>query len=81
MKAQSLDVEVFDPAYFVDFQFAEKDAVALKGAPAGCKASVGKPQEMTKELAHRLSKIGPNEQIPENTFGAQFANKIAVKCP
>jgi ABC-type uncharacterized transport system substrate-binding protein len=81
MKAQSLELEVFDPAYFVDFSFAEKDAVALKGAPAACQASVGKPQEMTKELADRLSKIGPNEQIPENTFGAQFANKILVKCP
>ena len=81
MKAQSLDLEVFDPAYFVDFSFADKEAVALNGAPAQCKVSVGKPQEMTKGLADRLSKIGPNEQIPENTFGAQFANRISVKCP
>jgi ABC-type uncharacterized transport system substrate-binding protein len=81
MKAQSLELEVFDPAYFVDFALAEKDPVLLKGAPAACKVSVGKPQEMTKELADRLSKIGPSEQIPENTFGAQFANKILVKCP
>jgi ABC-type uncharacterized transport system substrate-binding protein len=81
MKAQSLDLEVYDPGYFIDFAFAEKDAVALKGAPAACKASVGKPQEMSKELADRLSKIGPSEQIPENSFGAQFANRISVKCP
>jgi ABC-type uncharacterized transport system substrate-binding protein len=81
LKAKSLELEVFDPAYFIDFALAEKDAVTLKGAPAGCKASVGKPQEMSKELAQRLGQIGPNEQIPENTFGAQFANKILVKCP
>jgi ABC-type uncharacterized transport system substrate-binding protein len=81
LKVQSLDLEVYDPAYFVDFAFAEKNPVELKGAPAACKASVGKPQEMTKELADRLSKIGPSEQIPENSFGAQFANKIVVKCP
>ena len=81
VKAQSLDVEVFDPAYFIDFAFAEKDAVALKGAPAACKATVGKQQEMGKEMIDRLSKIGPNEQIPENSFGSQFANKIMVKCP
>ena len=81
MKTQSLDVEVFDPSYFIDFTFAEKDAVALKGAPAACKASVGKQQEMGKELIDRLSKIAPNEQIPENSFGSQFANKIVVKCP
>ena len=81
VKAQSLELEVYDPAYFVDFAFAQKDSVVLKDAPAACKASVGKPQEMTKELADRLSKIGPSEQIPENSFGAQFANKISVKCP
>jgi ABC-type uncharacterized transport system substrate-binding protein len=81
VKAQSLEVEVFDPAYFIDFAMAEKDAVTLKGAPAACKATVGKPQEMTKELAQRLGQIGPNEKIPENTFGAQFASKILVKCP
>ena len=80
-KLQTLDFEVFDPGYFVDFQLEEKDAVALSGAPAGCQFTVGKPQEMTREMAQRLSQIGPNEQIPENTFGAQFANKIAVKCP
>jgi ABC-type uncharacterized transport system substrate-binding protein len=80
-KAQSLDVEVFDPAYFIDFTFAEKDAVSLKGAPAQCRASVGRQQEMGKELIDRLSKIGPSEQIPENSFGSQFANKIVVKCP
>jgi ABC-type uncharacterized transport system substrate-binding protein len=79
-KFRTFDFEVFDPGYFVDFQLEEKDAVALAGAPAGCQFTVGKPQEMTKEMAQRLSQIGPNEQIPENTFGAQFANKIAVKC-
>lgn len=81
IKAQNLDLEVFDPAYFVDFAFADKNPVELKGAPAACKVNLGKPQEMTKELADRLSKIAPNEQIPENTFGAQFANKISVTCP
>jgi ABC-type uncharacterized transport system substrate-binding protein len=80
-KLRTFDFEVFDPGYFVDFQLEEKDAVALSGAPAGCQFTIGKPQEMSKELAQRLSQIGPNEKIPENTFGAQFANKIAVKCP
>jgi ABC-type uncharacterized transport system substrate-binding protein len=81
LKAQSLEIEVFDPAYFIDFQFAEKDGIVLKGAPPACKGTLGRPQELSKELADRLSKIGPNEQIPANSFGAQFANKIVVKCP
>jgi ABC-type uncharacterized transport system substrate-binding protein len=80
-KMQTLTLEVFDPSYFVDFQFAEKDAAALVGAPAGCKINVGKPQEMTKEMAQRLAEIPPGGQIPENSFGAAYANKISVQCP
>ena len=81
VKAQSLSFEVFDPSYFVDFQFAEKDPLALDGAPAGCEVNLGKPQELTKEMVKRLAEIPPDGQIPENSFGAAFANKILVKCP
>jgi len=80
-KVQTLTLEVFDPSYFIDFQFAEKDPAALIGAPAGCKLNLGKPQEMTKEMAQRLAEIPPGGQIPENSFGAAFANKISVLCP
>ena len=68
-------------AYFVDFAFAEKDAVALTGAPAACKLILGKPQEMSKEMAHRWRRFRPDGQIPDNSYGAAFANKISVKCP
>ena len=81
VKVGSLDLEVYDPSYFVDFSLAEKDAVRLVGAPAGCQFSTGKPQEMTKELAQRLAQIPPGGQIPQDSYGAQFANKISVKCP
>ena len=81
VKMQMLTLEVFDPSYFIDFQFAEKDAAELIGAPAGCKVNVGKPQEMTKEMAQRLAEIPPGGQIPENSFGAAYANKITVQCP
>jgi ABC-type uncharacterized transport system substrate-binding protein len=80
-KVQQLNVEVYDPTYFVDFALDEKDPVALSGAPAGCQFSIGKPQEMTKELALKLSEIPPDGKIPDNTYGAVFANKINVKCP
>ena len=80
-KVQALTLEVFDPSYFVDFQFAEKDAAALVGAPDGCKLNLGKPQEMTKEMAQKLAEIPPGAQIPENSYGAAYANKILVQCP
>src|SRR5262249_5680875 len=74
--AKSMTFEVFDPRYFVDFQFADKDPLALDGAPTGCEVNLGKPQEMTKEMAQRLAEIPADGQIPENSFGAAFANKI-----
>jgi ABC-type uncharacterized transport system substrate-binding protein len=81
VKAKQLRLEVFDPEYFVDFALDEKDPVALAGAPAGCELALGKPQEMTKELAQKLAEIPPDGKIPSESYGAAFANKIMVKCP
>src|SRR5262245_22019588 len=48
VKAQSLDLEVYDGTYFVDFSFAEKEPVRLVGAPAACKLAVARPGEVPK---------------------------------
>jgi ABC-type uncharacterized transport system substrate-binding protein len=45
VKTQSLEVEMADPTWFVDFSFAEKDPVSLTGAPAECKLAVMRPGE------------------------------------
>jgi ABC-type uncharacterized transport system substrate-binding protein len=81
VKAKTLNLEVFDPSYFVDFALAEKDAVSLEKAPAGCQLNLAKPQEMTKEMTQKLAEIPPDQQIPNNSYGAAFSNKISVKCP
>lgn len=81
VKTQSLELEVYDPTYFVDFALAEKTPVSLANAPAACKLSVGKPQEITAAAARRLAEIPAGETIPSNSYGAQYANKISVKCP
>ena len=80
-KTRSFELEVYDPTYFVDFALAEKNPVGLADAPAACKLSVGKPQEMTAAVARRLAEIPAGETIPSNSYGSQFANKISVKCP
>ena len=80
LKAKALELEVFDPSYFVDFSLVEKDPVSLEKAPAGCQIGLGKPQEMTKEMAQRLAEIPPDGKIPANSYGAAFSNKISVKC-
>ena len=80
-KAQSFELEVYDPTYFVDFALAEKNPVSLAQAPAACKLAIGKPQEMSAAVARRLAQIPAGDTIPPNSYGAQFANKISVKCP
>jgi ABC-type uncharacterized transport system substrate-binding protein len=77
-KAQSLDFEVYDGTYFVDFSFAEKEPAKLVGAPADCKVTVAKPGEAPAQGKGEsfFSNLAPN-----SNFGAKFANKIAVNCP
>jgi ABC-type uncharacterized transport system substrate-binding protein len=81
LRTKELDLEVFDPSYFVDFALVEKDPVSLEKAPAGCQIALAKPQEMTKEMAKKLAEIPPDGKIPDNSYGAAFSNKISVKCP
>ena len=81
VKTKDLTLEVFDREFFVDFSFADKDPVKLVGAPAQCKISVARPQEMNAALSQQLSKLGSDQRDPSLTIGAEFANKILVKCP
>jgi len=72
---------VYDREFFVDFSFAEKNPVKLVGAPAQCKAAVLNPQQMDAALAQRLGQLGPDQRDPTLTIGAEYANRIVVKCP
>jgi ABC-type uncharacterized transport system substrate-binding protein len=81
-KPQTLSFEMYDPSWFVDFSFAEKNPVSLVGAPAACQLAVQRPGEANQTA----SKGQPGEAFFNNlgagsNYGAQFANKIAVKCP
>jgi ABC-type uncharacterized transport system substrate-binding protein len=81
VKAQNLELEVYDPTYFVDFTMAEKDPVALVDAPAGCKLTVVRPTDASAPPGAPANEQFFNSLDASSNFGAQFANKIAVKCP
>ncbi len=80
VKAKDFNIEIYDPTYFVDFSMAEKDPIALAGAPAGCKVSVWKPTEANLTQSKKLNEAYFN-QLDASNYGSQFSNKIAVKCP
>lgn len=78
-KAQKLNLEIYDPAYFIAFALAENDPVTMVGAPAGCQLAVNRPDEGANQ--QRLSETFFNSPDSAANYGAQFANKIAVTCP
>jgi ABC-type uncharacterized transport system substrate-binding protein len=77
--AKRVVVEIYDPEFFIDFAFAEDDAVKLVGASAQCKFSAEKPQDnfFTSQNLNRF-------YVPSEAnigMGMKFANKISVECP
>ena len=78
-KPKELALEVFDPSYFIDFQFDAKDPIRLVGAPATCQMKFQRPNDGTA-TAQRLNE--QNFASGDNSnYGAMFANKIMVECP
>ena len=49
MKPKQLALEVYDPSYFIDFSFADKDPIKLVGAPAACQLKFERPNEATRQ--------------------------------
>jgi len=80
VKTPNVEVSVYDPTIFVDFAFAPKDAVALVGAPADCKLNVVGAGSIPSD-GRPAGEGFFNSLGPQSDYGAQFANKIAVKCP
>lgn len=81
VKVQAANFEIYDPSYFIDFSFQDKDPVSLAGTPGQCKLQVSKPGDTSTPQGQRLSESFFTNNPDSSKIGAQFANKIAVKCP
>jgi ABC-type uncharacterized transport system substrate-binding protein len=79
-KAKQTALEVFDPAFFIDFKYAEKEPVKLVGAPADCKMAFLRPGDGTA-AAQKLGEQNFAGGGDGANYGAMFANKIMVECP
>jgi ABC-type uncharacterized transport system substrate-binding protein len=77
IKPKQLALDIFDPAFFIDFKFEEKDPIKLVGAPAACELKVQRPGEAdVKKLTEEMVASGD-----QSNYGAIYANKIFVNCP
>jgi ABC-type uncharacterized transport system substrate-binding protein len=80
VKTNALDVEIYDPEFFIDFGFAEKNPVRLVRAPSQCTAAIGKPSDGNFPASLRLDRAFQTSEANIG-MGASFANKISVTCP
>jgi len=79
VKPRELVLDVFDPEFFIDFTFADKDPVKLVGAPASCQMTFQRPRDGSanaQKLGEQNFTSGDN-----SNYGAMFANKVRVECP
>ncbi|HZT26401.1 MAG TPA: DUF1007 family protein [Pseudolabrys sp.] len=81
LKAKTLEIDVYDPTIFVDFEWNKADPARVVNFPAGCKLDVVVPREMTYAEGKALSEIPADQPNTTMLWGAQFANKILVHCP
>jgi len=78
-KAKQLAVEIFDPAFFVDFGLEKTDPIRLVGAPASCKVAIERPSDGAPKAQTMNEDTFMNGE--NSNYGAMFANKITVDCP
>ncbi len=51
VRARDLEIDVYDPEYFVDFGFDEKDPVKLVNAPAQCTLDLVRPTDAAPSIS------------------------------
>jgi ABC-type uncharacterized transport system substrate-binding protein len=79
--AKAVQIEIYDPSIFVDFEFAKDKPVSLSGAPPQCLATYDLPHQPTAAEQARLGQLDAEPLDPSSTYGEIFANKILVRCP
>src|SRR3954449_6034993 len=74
VKTKQLALEVFDPSYFIDFKFDEKDPIKLVDAPAACQMKFQRPNDETA----KTQRLSENNFLngDNSNYGAMFANKV-----
>jgi ABC-type uncharacterized transport system substrate-binding protein len=79
--AKPVDIDVYDPSFFVAFGFATENPIALAGTETkGCVADVTLPDEETAADTKALTESFFSQLGPNSSFGSQFAQTVTVTC-
>ena len=76
-----VDVNVYDPSFFVAFGFATEKPITLGGSESkGCTAKVLLPDAETAADSKALTESFFSQLGPNSNFGSQFAQTVTVSC-
>ena len=78
-EAEGFSMSVYDPTYFIAYEFAKKDAVALgPGAPNGCQAKLtNKDQSGDADALNQALQA----QLGDFAGGVSLTQQVTVSCP
>jgi ABC-type uncharacterized transport system substrate-binding protein len=77
----ALVLQIYDPSFFVDFEFDEKDPVSLVSAPSGCSTNFMKPRPLDAADQRKLNESFFTNLAPGTDFGIKMAGRIILACP
>jgi ABC-type uncharacterized transport system substrate-binding protein len=78
---KAVDIDVYDPSFFVAFGFATDGPAKLVGADTkSCTAEIEQPDPQAAADAKTLTESFFSQLGPSSNFGSQFAQTVTVKC-
>jgi nickel/cobalt transporter (NicO) family protein len=80
--ADTLEIAVNDPDYYVAITFADLSVVTAENLPDGCTLSLEPPSEVSPELQEQLFAVPQDQQIPPELAAALRGTQgaILVRC-
>lgn len=78
---QAFSLSVYDPTYFVAFEFDNKEPFSLAQAPPGCSGRLFKPKPLDATENQKLSESFFSNLSPGADFGIKLATRVIIACP
>jgi ABC-type uncharacterized transport system substrate-binding protein len=72
---------VYDPSYFVAFDFDKGEAAQLVGGPSGCSISINRPSQLSARDQKLLAQAAAENFSPGDDFASRLADRAIVACP
>jgi ABC-type uncharacterized transport system substrate-binding protein len=79
-KFRTLELAVYDPLYYIDFSFPEKEPALLPRPPASCKLTTSRGKDIVAAPGESM-KDAYVKEVDAKGYGWQFASFIKIQCP